>query len=279
MSRLKAAYRDCYDIIHQHSQTFTKAFSTLPESKRNAVWAVYAFCRKVDDIVDEGSNPTEELKQFEQNFDRFLRGDLPLTDSKWVALDDVFTKFDMDEIAFYDMIRGQRMDLTKVRYETLEELEEYSYHVASTVGLMLLPVLAPNNHESLRPGGIALGLAMQITNILRDIQEDLEKDRIYLPKSVMEKHSYTEEDLRHGNVNESFIAMWEELAHRAEDLYTQALNSMDGYPLDSRLQVKGSAVLYRAILKSVRKNDYNVFKTRHYVTAEEKQEILHKMEA
>jgi 15-cis-phytoene synthase len=279
MEKLERAYHDCYQIIRQHSKTFTKAFGSLPKEKRNAVWAVYAFCREVDDIVDEGNNPKEELDQFERSFAQFLSGHLPLNESKWIALHDVFTKYEMDHMAFYDMIRGQRMDLTKTKYESLEELEHYSYHVASTVGLMLLPVLAPDNHASLRTGGIALGLAMQLTNILRDIQEDFLRERIYLPKALMEKHGYKYSDLQAGVVNDAFIAMWEEVAARAEVLYEQALETMNGYPLDSRLQVKGSALLYRAILQSIRKNKYNVFKEMHYVTLEEKEAILLKMEA
>lgn len=279
MDRIEQAYNDCYEVIRRHSKTFTKAFGTLPKEKRNAVWAVYAFCREVDDIVDEGDNPKEELTHFEETFELFLQRKLPLVESKWIALDDVFSRFEMDQVAFYDMIRGQRMDLEKTKYTTLEELEHYSYHVASTVGLMLLPILAPKNHESLRAGGVALGLAMQLTNILRDVQEDLDRDRIYLPYDLMKKHGYSLVDLHMGINNSSFVKVFEEVAERAEMLYEQALDTMEGYPLDSRLQVKGSALLYRAILQSIRKNNYNVFKTRHYVTQEEKDAILLEMEA
>ena len=279
MNRLDAAYEDCYQIIKRHSKTFTKAFSILPAAKRNAVWAVYAFCREVDDIVDEGKAPQQELDQYEKTFGRFLKGDLQLETSKWIALDDVFQRYDVDHEAFSDMIHGQRMDLTKNRYRTMEEMEYYAYHVASTVGLMLLPILAPDNHKQLRAGGIALGLAMQMTNILRDIGEDLDRNRIYLPKDVMDKHGLTVNDLMNRRVNTAFINMWEELASRAEELYKTALKTIDDYPLDARLPVKGSAYMYRGILNSVRRNQYDVFGKRSFVTKEEKEMILMEMQA
>lgn len=102
----------------------------------------------------------------------------------------------MDEQAFLDMIKGQEMDLYKTHYETIEELEYYSYHVASTVGLMLLPILAPEHKDVLREGAISLGIGMQFTNVLRDVREDLDRGRLYLPLSVMDEHGYTEDDLK-----------------------------------------------------------------------------------
>lgn len=142
---------------------------------------------------------------------------------------------------------------------------------------MLLPILAPDNHRQLRAGGIALGLAMQITNILRDVGEDLDRNRIYLPKDVMDKHGLTVNDLMNRRVNTAFINVWEELAKRAEELYSTALISIDDYPLDARLPVKGSAHMYRGILHSIRRNLYDVFGRRNFVTKEEKEMILMEM--
>lgn len=278
MTRVDVAYDDCYKVINKHSKTFTKAFSLLPALKRRAVWAVYAFCREIDDIVDEGKFPGKELQAFEQSFKRFLTGEFDSNDSKWIALDDVFKRFSMDTDAFLDMIRGQRMDLTKHSYETMEELEHYSYHVASTVGLMLLPILAPQNHQELRAGGIALGLAMQLTNILRDVGEDLERNRIYLPADVMKKHGLTRDELMEGIVTPTFIEVWEDVAERAEELFTLSLKTIDLYPIDARMPVKASAYLYRAILTSVRNNNYDVFSERNYVSKEEKEMILMEMQ-
>ncbi|MDX5476693.1 MAG: phytoene/squalene synthase family protein, partial [Bacillaceae bacterium] len=215
MMSIIEAYQHCESIIKEHSKTFYKAFMLLPQEKKNAVWAVYAFCRKVDDIVDEGLNPQVELAYFKDQFDLFLTGFLPAENPMWLALRDVFQKYEMDEKAFWDMIKGQEMDLSKKTYYSEEEVLFYSYHVASTVGLMLLPILAPDNKEKLREGAIALGKAMQLTNILRDIGEDLERERIYIPINLLRSVGYSEELLKHRIVNSSFIQAWESLAQLA----------------------------------------------------------------
>lgn len=116
----------------------------------------------------------------------------------------------------------------------------YSYHVASTVGLMLLPILAPKTHRELEADAISLGIAMQITNILRDIGEDLERKRVYLPKRF----------------------------------YEEGLQSLRKYPISSQLPLKGAAHLYRAILEKIRKEEYRVFTEKHYATSLQKQTIL-----
>lgn len=274
MTDLTKAYLHCESIIKDHSKTFYNAFMLLPKEKKQAVWAVYAFCRQVDDIVDEGRDPKEELFGFKQSFAVFLKGQLPSQDPMWLALQDVFRKYEMDVQAFHDMITGQEMDLYKKLYYTEEEVLHYSYHVASTVGLMLLPILAPSNKDALRQDAIALGQAMQITNILRDIGEDLERDRIYIPIEKLEQAGYSTEDLKMHIVNNKFISVWEEMANKAEKLYEQAMSSIDLYPLHSRTPVKGAAYLYRAILGSIRKKGYSVFKMKHYVSNEEKREII-----
>jgi len=273
MKSIEKAYQQCEKIIAHHSKTFYKAFSLLPKKQRNAVWAVYAFCRRVDDIVDEGNAPLQELQAFEQEFSLFKQGKL-LHDDMWIALEDVFERFDMDVQPFDEMIVGQKMDLIKTNYETVEEVKHYSYHVASTVGLMLLPILAPKNHRLLREDGIALGIAMQITNILRDIGEDLERSRIYIPSEVMSRFGYTEEMLRNHEVNTAFISVWEFMAAEAEILYEQGLSSLHLYPMSSRIPLKGATFLYRAILKAVREQQYQVFGQKNFVTKEEKQKIL-----
>ncbi|MFD2216313.1 phytoene/squalene synthase family protein [Metabacillus endolithicus] len=275
MVNVEIAYRQCEQMIRQHSQTFYKAFSLLPEEKRKAVWAVYAFCRIVDDIVDEGSSPHEELKQFEQEFTLFLNGVMPLNNQyMWVALKDAFSRFQLDDKPFFDMLKGQGMDLVKTRYETMNEVLDYSYHVASTVGLMLLPILAPKEKVALKDGAIALGLGMQITNILRDIGEDLQRDRVYIPKELLLKYHYSHLELQHGIINSDFIQLWEHMAQEAEMYYTRALETMHLYPIASRTPVKASALFYREILRKIRDQGYRVFSEKQFVTNDEKSTIL-----
>ncbi|MBO9128689.1 phytoene/squalene synthase family protein [Bacillus sp. 165] len=274
MISLEKAYYKCEDIIKKNSQTFYQAFSLLPREKRNAVWAVYAFCRRVDDIVDEGDNVIEELEQFHREFVAFLEGKADREDFLWIALQDVFSKFELETKPFYELIEGQRMDVVKYTYSTYEELLHYSYHVASTVGLILLPILAPAKVEHLKQGAISLGLAMQITNILRDIGEDLERGRTYLPAQLMKAYGYTVEHLCTGTVNDSFLSLWEHLAKEAENLYNEAFKTIHLYPLTSRIPVEGAARLYRAILDEIRRNQYRVFGRKYFVPDEQKQAIL-----
>lgn len=274
---LEDAYKHCESIIKQHSKTFYKAFSLLPSNKKKAVWAVYSFCRRVDDIVDEGLEPEAELSVFRSQFAGFLKGEGQGNDPMWIALRDVFDRFSMDEKAFKEMINGQEMDLYKSRYKTIDELENYSYHVASTVGLMLLPILAPKKVSELRDNAISLGIGMQITNILRDISEDLDRDRIYLPRDEMNANGLMVEDLYRRRVTPEFIALWESLASRAEYHYELAFQKMHLYPIDARLPVKSSAIFYRAILQSIRRKKYNVFDQRAFVTEEEKEKLLSSM--
>ncbi|MYL48924.1 phytoene synthase [Halobacillus litoralis] len=278
MTDLNQAYDHCRKVIEKHSKTFSKAFAMLPKQQKRAVWAIYAFCRRVDDIVDEGLNPKAELESFSQQFDQFMEGKLELTDPSWLALDDVFRQFSIDPAPYYDMIKGQRMDLYPTTIRTKEDLLDYCYHVASTVGLMLLPVIAPGKVGALRQGAIELGYAMQITNILRDIGEDMEIDRIYLPQDVMDRHGYTFFDLKEKKVNQAFISMWEDLALDAETYYDKAMKSLPDYPLYSRTPVGGAAKMYRAILPTVRKNGYQVFNHRNYVTDQEKKQIIADMQ-
>lgn len=271
---LKEAYLYCEEVIAANSKSFYRTFSLLPKAKRKAVWGVYTFCRTVDDIVDEGDNPAVELENFKREFHEFLQGNFDLENPMWIALADVFDRYDMEADTFHALIKGQEMDLTMKRYYTVEELLTYSYHVASTVGLMLLPILAPGKIPALREGAIALGHAMQITNILRDIGEDLKIGRIYLPAEVMQKNGFNEEELYSGAVSPEFVAMWEEMAELAEHYYRSAFETIHEYPMDARIPVKGAGLVYREILSTIRAKNYNVFNEKHFVPDESKKAIL-----
>lgn len=255
-NQVEEAYTQCEEVIKENSKTFYTAFSMLPPKHRKAVWAVYAFCRQVDDIVDVGKSPREDLQRFELEFTLFKKGELVSESAMWIALCDVFKRYEMNIQAFDDMIIGQKMDLIKKEYHTLDEVETYSYHVASTVGLMLLPILAPTTHQELEEGAIALGIGMQLTNILRDIGEDWKRERIYLPKELMNSYGYTRSMLENQQVTSEFIQVWEYMAREAEAHYKIGLQSIDKYPIASRLTVKGAAYLYQAILNKIREEDY-----------------------
>lgn len=261
INQLKSDFLHCESIIKRHSQRFYQAFSKLPEEKANAIYAIYAFCRIADDCVDENPSTLKQqqaLSQLKLELDLFSRGeelDLPL----WRALRYVFENYDMSIEPFYDQLTGQSMDVKFESPKTLDELEKYSYYVAGSVGLMLLPLIASENASELTLPAIELGVAMQITNILRDIGEDLyEQQRIYLPESEMERFNYSEEDLRAGEINHAFISLWEHLALRAENLYDNFMQHIDLFDADSRLPVSLSAQYYRSILNLVREDSYSI---------------------
>ncbi|MGL4523681.1 MAG: phytoene/squalene synthase family protein [Bacilli bacterium] len=272
------AYNRCEEVIKKNSETFYAAFRLLSKEKRRAVYAVYAFCRTVDDIVDEGHDIEAQLDQFEKQFVTHIVQSQPSTHFLWTALQHTFRTYTLPITPFLHMIEGQRMDIVKNRYENMEEVLHYSFHVASSVGLMLSPILAPERVHELRVGAIALGQGMQLTNILRDIGEDLERNRIYLPKEEMEKYGISEHSLRSGKVTPEFIALWEEIAKQSELLYEKFFATFHLYPMQARVAVGGAAVLYRDILHSVRKAGYTVFTTKHYVPTERKRELIASLE-
>ncbi|TDQ42086.1 phytoene/squalene synthase family protein [Aureibacillus halotolerans] len=274
MNHVDQAYLSCRDLMMAHSKTFYKAFSLLPPRQKKAVWAVYAFCRYADDLVDEAGKYPETLDMFEEKLEGFLQGKAQ-EGFIWTALADVFSQFDMDPQPFRDMIIGQRMDVVGTSYSTLEAVEEYAYYVAGSVGLMLLPLIAPDTKHLLQEDAVKLGNAMQLTNILRDVGEDYERNRMYLPHSLLKEHHVDVHMLSLSHVpTEGFKQVWEIIAQRAETLYDEALSTITLYPMYSRTPIKGAAYMYRAILTKIRKNKYQVFTERHYVTVEEKQHIL-----
>ncbi|GLX70791.1 phytoene/squalene synthase family protein [Paenibacillus glycanilyticus] len=265
----KADFAYCEAIIKKHSKSFYYAFSQLPPDKANAVYAIYAFCRTADDCADSNQPHTERfesLRQLKQELDLF-RDRADVDHPLWRALRRVFTDYEMDIQPFYDQLAGQLADLNFAIPRTMHELENYSYYVAGSVGLMLLPVLASEASGDLRPSAIELGIAMQITNILRDVGEDFyKKQRIYLPEEEMERFRYTQADLREGLINENFMNLWERLAKHAEALYDRFYSSIHLFDADSRLPLALSAGLYRGILDAVRGSDYDCFSKRGYVT-------------
>jgi phytoene synthase len=274
-NKLEMDYRYCEDIIKQNSRSFYYAFLQLPKEKANAVFALYAFCRLADDAVDRGGNRDERLEvlnalEYElMLFDEGREVDHPI----WRALRDVFSRYDMSIEPFYEQLKGQRMDISFAAPRTMGELETYSYYVAGTVGLMLLPIVASQSKRNLRQAAIQLGTAMQITNILRDVGEDAARNRIYLPSSLMDAEAYGESDIRHAAINDSFIRIWEKLAHRAEELYDGFKSNIYDFDIDSRFQVLLSAQIYQGILNAVRNKGYDCFSTRNAVSKLEMRNI------
>lgn len=261
----------CEKVIKKHSKTFYQAFSQLSRHKALSIFAVYAFCRRADDLIDEYSD-VEGLDKFEQELRDFESG-LVADKPEWRALEYVFKHFTMDIKPFYEMIQGQRKDISFTQPRNQDDLEEYCYYVASTVGLMILPILSDKASE-IQEEAKLLGKAMQITNILRDIGEDSEKGRIYIPKTIMEEFGINELDIDAELVDQAFINMWEYQAKIAERYYEESLKMTEKIDSDCRKAFLVAAYFYRDILNAVRKGDYQVFGKRHSVSKLRKVELL-----
>ena len=266
----------CEEIIKKNSLTFYKAFSKIKDKKkREAVYAVYAFCRYADDLIDE-DHDVEGLMNLKNDLDLFAEGHTP-NNFRFRALrrttKDFYPK-DYDYQPFYDMVKGQKMDLDFKGYETEEELLEYCYYVAGTVGLMLIPILSKENMNELTDFAVKLGYAMQITNILRDIGEDYRNGRIYIPKSVMEKWNYSVSDLASGIINDNFVSMYEYLAQKAESFYKQAEDELHLFNQDVRFPLGLSVIMYKEIINSCRYANYDVFTKKNFVSDEKKNELI-----
>lgn len=267
----KEDFQFCEQIIKEHSKSFYAAFSTLPKQKAMSVYAIYPFCRLADDIVDEEAN-LAKLNQLEEELKLFEQGrevDHPI----WRALRVVFSTYKMDINPFYDMITGQKMDLNFTQPQTQKELEEYSYYVAGSVGLMMLPLLTDDIGE-IQEEAIALGTAMQITNILRDIGEDLQNNRVYLPVEIMENHGYTSRTLEHKLINDAFINLWEFEASEAEKHYESALRMLPFLNQEAKRPLLLSLLFYREILEAVRESNYQCYTKRNHVSKKRKLQLL-----
>jgi phytoene synthase len=248
---LRAAYQTCREITRIASKTFYLASLFLAAEKRRAVWAVYAFCRTADDLVDRTAPAADRIAALD-DLERKLVGALRgrANEPIFIAYADAAKRFEIPIEPALALLRGARMDITIRRYATYEELCEYCYLVASTVGLLVSPILGMNSDAAL-PFGVTLGRAMQLTNILRD--EDLRR------------FGYAENRVFEQVVDENFVALMQFQITRVRELYAEAEPGIALLSAESRYTVRLALSLYRRILSAIELNDYNVFSRRAYV--------------
>ncbi|CAD5930958.1 Phytoene synthase [Planktothrix tepida] len=277
LASLEDSYELCRQVTAEYAKTFYLGTQLMPEAKRRAIWAIYVWCRRTDELVDGpmAATTTEEtLDRWEEHLEALFAGH-PRDDVD-VAMVDTLGRFPLDIQPFRDMIAGQRMDLYRNRYQTFEELELYCYRVAGTVGLMSTavmgvapPVITPwnPNPEIIIPNqeAIALGIANQLTNILRDVGEDARRGRIYLPLDDLALFNYTEEDLFKGIVDDRWQELMRFEIQRARKFYAEAERGISILSEDIRWPVWAALVLYRQILDEIERNEYDVFSKRAYV--------------
>ncbi|CAN6329992.1 unnamed protein product [Urochloa humidicola] len=265
------AYDRCGEVCAEYAKTFYLGTQLMTPERRKAVWAIYVWCRRTDELVD-GPNasyitPTA-LDRWEKRLEDLFEG-RPY-DMYDAALSDTVSKFPVDIQPFKDMIEGMRLDLWKSRYRTFDELYLYCYYVAGTVGLMTVPVMgiAPDSKastESVYNAALALGIANQLTNILRDVGEDARRGRIYLPLDELAQAGLTEDDIFRGKVTDKWRRFMKGQIQRARLFFDEAEKGVTHLDSASRWPVLASLWLYRQILDAIEANDYNNFTKRAYV--------------
>lgn len=279
LASLEDAYEQCRQTTAKYSKTFYIGTMLMPPEKRRAIWAIYVWCRRTDELVDgprAASTTPETLDAWERQLESVFSGN-PIDDPD-VALVDTLKRFPLDIQPFRDMIAGQRMDLHRSRYQTFEELELYCYRVAGTVGLMTTPVMGISPCSKTTPWdcyqnpksdptqeAIALGIANQLTNILRDVGEDARRGRIYIPLDELALFNYTEEDLLNGVVDDRWRELMRFQIQRARKFFAAAERGIRDLSSDARFPVWSALMLYSGILSEIERNGYDVFRKRAYV--------------
>ncbi|GAB4472994.1 MAG: phytoene/squalene synthase family protein [Anaerolineales bacterium] len=266
---LRIAYQHAAKITANYSKSFFFASAFLPPPKRQAIRALYAFCRTVDDIVDVPEHQRDPAQALE--FWRQLVQSPPLKLDDLVALAwvDTLHRYAIPRQYALQLIDGVAYDMERHRYQTFDELATYCYSVASTVGLMSMSIIGYANQAAIQYA-IKLGVALQLTNILRDVGEDYRNGRIYLPLSELGSFGLDEDDLSRGIVTERWRQFMRFQILRARQLYAEALPGIRLLSADGRLAVAVALNVYRAVLDKIEANDYDVFQRRANLSLFEK---------
>ena len=248
---------------------FFYSFLFLPKPKRDAIIDVYAFCRAIDDIVDDivektsGANAHNEarveLDRWREELDNLYAGKptMPIA----VKLRRVLERFPMPKKYFEEMINGCEMDLLRNRYETFDELYQYCYRVAAITGLMCIEIFTYRS-PSAKDYAVNLGVALQLTNILRDLKEDAARGRVYLPQEDLRRFGYSEGDLASGKINDNFREMMKFECERARDYYQLAADYLAKENRPTMTAAITMGKIYYRLLEQIEHLDYDVFNNR-----------------
>jgi phytoene synthase len=257
---LADGYRHCRIITKKKARNFYYAFLFLPRPKREALYAVYAFCHSCDSVADGELSVDQKitmLNGYLEDLRRIERGE-EVDDAVFVALADTIRRYRIPRSYFEELVDGVMMDLGTDSYATLEELKGYCHKVAGVVGLMVLEILGYRSEEAKRHAE-TLALAMQLTNILRDLREDAELRRVYLPEEDMRRFGYTREELFRGETNRAFHALMEFETERAHRCFRDAKPLFRLIPRRARYCPRMIAALYLGILRKIKRSRYDVF--------------------
>lgn len=264
------AYAACEAITRLNSRTFYTATALMPAEKRRAIRALYAFCRVSDDIVDTlPHNRREHLNAWR----KALREPPPKENAVLVAWYEIRHRYHIPPLYAEHLLEALEQDLSVTRYATFDELAHYCYGVASTVGLMSMHIIGYTDTAAI-PYAIKLGVALQLTNILRDVGEDWAQGRLYLPQDELAAFGLDEDDIAAGRVDDRWRAFMRFQIARARRLYAESLPGVAYLHRDGRFAVAAAAELYRAILDDIETHDYDVFTRRAHISDMRKLRML-----
>ncbi len=248
------------EIAKKSKSSFYYAFNLLPQSQRDAMNTVYAFCRKTDDIVDENDFSSEvkyeNLRKWRIELEKGLKGQ-----SSYNLLNNlskIIKQFNIPIDPFFELIKGMEMDIQNDRYLKIDDLMQYCYRVAATVGLMSIEIFGYKN-ESTKNYAINLGYALQLTNILRDVKKDAEYGRIYLPQEDLYKFGYTEQELLNNVYNDNFVSLMRFEANRAKNYFHLANESLNFEDKPTLFAARAMQHIYFNLLKKLEAKNFNVF--------------------
>ena len=266
---LAADYERCAQITRRSRSSFYYAFILLPPERRRALHAVYAFCRFIDDIADDEAirEPALLLRRWREELDRVYEGAPTRALSR--ALADSARRFKIPRELFEEIINGVEMDLSRKRYQSWEELQPYCYRVASALGLICIEIFGYRN-PSAKIYAENLGLALQLTNILRDVREDAERGRIYLPLEDLARFKVGEDEILGGVYSANFVNLMDFEARRAQELYAKAQNALAPEDRATLLTAEAMRLIYAALLGRIIKSNYRVLDRRHSLSAPHK---------
>lgn len=268
---LQGSFEACAAITAEHSRSFHLASGLLPAEKRSAMRALYAFCRTADDLADgDIEQPGERLRELRQGITGGISETYDEILPAWRA---IRARYQIPVCYAEQLMDGVERDLVQYRYDTFEDLSVYCYRVASTVGLMSMRITGYTSQLAV-PYAIKLGVALQLTNILRDVGEDWDAGRLYLPLEELNAFGLGEQDIAAGKVDGRWRDFMRFQVARTRQLYAEALPGIHLLHPDGRFAVAAAAMLYRGILDRIEALDYEVFRQRAFVGRGQKLAIL-----
>jgi len=256
-------------ITRDSKSNLALAFVALGRERRNDITIFYAFCRVIDDIADSSEGTLEDKAVALRAWRKWIRESS--SDEPALASDvrGLYEKYAITPPMLDEIIDGVEMDLGNVRYQTFDELRLYCYRVASAVGLVSIEIFGYRN-PACRDYAIQLGLALQVTNIIRDVGKDLKNDRIYLPQEDMARFDYAEADLRACRHNQAFVQLMEFENQRAEDFFARAAALLPKEDRRSMVAAEIMASVYHALLRRMKTDRFRVFDKEYRLSKIEK---------